>query len=570
MNRKVADVIVRTLEQAGVRHCYGMAGNAPSRIAEAIFQSAIGWVSVRNEEAGAFAAAAEALATGHLTALAGSCAPGGLRYLNGLYDAQRRRAPVILIATQFTHGGAGFGCMQEVDVMALYRGCSVYCDTAFTPEQAVRKAVLACQAAMAGQGVAVLVVPIDVAMSNCHGEAVRRVHRGRPVTRPDDSEIACLVQALDGGGNIAIYGGRGCKDARDEVLQMAALLNAPLAYTASAKQFLIPDARHDVGMTGFLGTEAGQHAVLECDTLLVLGADFAWPQYDPGDATVIQIDADATQLGRHHPVALGYVGDIKATLGELLSKLRQRHDASFRERYVRRYRQAVQSMRDLAVPAADGRVPADYLTRLIDAFAGEDAYFAADDGMPAVLMYRLVTANGRRRLYASLLHGAMAGGLPTAIGLQRSQPGRQVIALCGASGLSMLLGELLTVVQADLPIKIAVYDNARCGYTEIAPQARPTAPGCADLTNPDFGKVAEAVGLWGRTVSRADELEEAIRAWLAQPGPALLNVRLCPVRLAMPPCAGSHAACGMAQYATRITLHGMQAADCEPTGEDFL
>lgn len=570
MNQKVADVIVRTLEQAGVRHCYGIVGNALNRIAEAIFQSDIGWVSVRHEEAGAFAAAAEALATGHLTAVAGSCGPGGLHFLNGLYDAQRNRAPVILIATQIARGELGCDFMQEVDFKDVYRGCSVYCDMVFTPEQAIRKTVIACQAAMARQGVAVLIVPIDISLSDCQGEPMRRVHYGRPVTRPDDGELACMAQALDGGGNIAIYGGYGCRDAHEEVMQLAARLNAPVAYTASAKQFLVPDRRHDVGMAGFLGTQAGHHAILECDTLLVLGADLAWPQYHPGDATVIQIDTDAAQLGRHHPVTMGYVGDIRTTLRELLSRLRQREDGSFRDRYVRRYQQALQSMRDQAVPDGDGRVPAGYLTRLIDTLAGEDTHFAADDGMPTVMMYRLVTANGRRRLYASLLHGTMAGGLPTAIGLQRSQPGRQVIALCGDGGLSMLLGELLTAVQEDLPVKIVVYDNAKLGFTEFEQQAGGMAPRYTDLKNPDFGKVAEAIGLWGRTVGRADELEAAMRAWLAQPGPALLNVRVSPMRIVLPPGADSQAACGMALYSMRVIFQERGGDAWELVGEDFI
>jgi len=390
------------------------------------------------------------------------------------------------------------------------------------------------------------------------------------VTRPDDAEIDCIAGALNRGGNIAIYGGSGCDGAHAEIMAAAALLNAPVAYTASAKQFLEPDNPYDIGMTGILGTEAGYHAVLECDTLLLLGADFAWSQYYPTDATIIQIDAEAVHLGRRHPVMLGYVGHIKATLKELLPRLRQQDDTSFRDRYVRRYQHARKAMRDQAVPAGDGGIPAHYLTSLIDRFAAEDTHFAADDGTPTASMYRLITANGRRRLYASLLHGTMASGLPTAIGLQRSQPCRQVIALCGDGGLSMLFGELLTTVQEDLPIKIAVYDNGKLGFAELEQKAEGMMPRYTGLKNPDFGKVAEAIGLWGRTVTSADALEEAIRAWLAQPGPALLNVRISPMFMVVPSFLDTQAAYGMALYSTRAVLQGMGGDVWELIRENFL
>jgi pyruvate dehydrogenase (quinone) len=570
MREKVADVIVKTLEQAGVRHCYGIVGDTLNRIAEAISESEIEWVGVRHEEAGAFAAGAEALATGRLAAVAGSCGPGSLHFVNGLYDAHRNRAPVILIATQITRSELGFDFIQEVDFKDIYRGCSVYCDMIYTPDQAIRKTVIACQTAMAKRGVAVLVVPVDISLSNYEGEPIRRVQRSRPMTRPNDEELECIAYALNQGGNIAIYGGAGCEGAHAEIMETAALLNAPVAHTARAKQFLEPNNPHNVGMTGFLGTEAGYHAVLECDTLLVLGADFAWSQYYPGDATIIQIDMEITHLGRRHPVTMGYLGDVKTTLGALIPQLQQRDDASFHDRYVKRYRDAAQAMRDKAVPAGDGGIPANYLTALIDRHAGDDTHFAADDGTPTAWMYRLITANGRRRLFASLLHGTMASSLPSAIGLQRSQLGRQVIALCGDGGLSMLFGELMTTMQEDLPIKIVVYDNGKLGFVEIEQKAEGMMQLYTDLKNPDFGKVAEAIGLWGRTVSRANELEEAIRAWLAHPGPALLNVRVSPMLMVMPPFIDPKATYGMALYSARAILHGKGGDVWELIKENFL
>ena len=314
MSKRVADLLIETLQAAGVKRCYGIVGDTLNRIAHAIDRSEIEWVHMRHEEAGAFAAGAEAQLTGRLTACAGSCGPGSLHFINGLYEANRNRAPVILIASQIVRRDLGFESIQEVDFVDVYRDCSVFCEMILTPEQARRKTVAACQAALTRQGVAVLVVPVDVANAAAHDEPPYAVHARRPLVRPNDADLDEIAAILNKSKAIAIYAGAGCAGAHDEVVATAARLKAPTAHTSRGKDFLEYDNPYNVGMTGIIGGPAAYHAILDCDTLLLLGADFAWTQFYPDQATIIQIDADPTHLGRRHPVTIGAVGDIKTTL----------------------------------------------------------------------------------------------------------------------------------------------------------------------------------------------------------------------------------------------------------------
>ena len=321
MSKRVADVLVETLQAAGVKRCYGIVGDTLNQIAHAIDRSAIQWVHMRHEEAGAFAAGAEAQLTGRLTACAGSCGPGSLHFINGLYEANRNRAPVILIASQIVRQDLGFESIQEVDFVDVYRGCSVFCEMILTPEQARRKTVAACQAALTRRGVAVLVVPVDVANAAAHNELPYTVHARRPLIRPSDADLDEIAAILNKSKAITIYAGAGCAGAHDEVVATAARLKAPMAHTSRGKDFVEYDNPYNVGMTGMIGGPAGYHAILDCDVLLLLGADFAWTQFYPDSATIIQIDADPTHIGRRHPVAIGAVGDIKTTLDALLPRL---------------------------------------------------------------------------------------------------------------------------------------------------------------------------------------------------------------------------------------------------------
>src|SRR5271155_2540395 len=317
MTKRVADVLIETLQAAGVERCYGIVGDTLNQIAHAIERSTIQWVHMRHEEAGAFAAGAEAQLTGRLTACAGSCGPGSLHFINGLYEANRNRAPVILIATQIVRQDLGFQSIQEVDFKEVYKGCSVYCEMIVTPEQARRMVVAACQAASTKRGVAVLVVPADIANAPAHDELPYAVHARRPLVRPTDADLDEIAAILNGSDAITIYAGAGCEGAHDEVVATAARLKSPMAHTSRGKDFVEYDNPYNVGMTGMIGEAAGYHAILDCDVLLLLGANFAWTQFYPDKATLIQIDSDPTHLGRRHPVAIGAVGDVKTTLEAL-------------------------------------------------------------------------------------------------------------------------------------------------------------------------------------------------------------------------------------------------------------
>jgi pyruvate dehydrogenase (quinone) len=338
----------------------------------------------------------------------------------------------------------------------------------------------------------------------------------------------------------------------------AARLKAPIAHTSRGKDFVEYDNPYNVGMTGIIGGPAGYHAVLDCDVLLLLGADFAWGQFYPNKATIIQIDSDPTHIGRRHPVTFGAVGNIKTTLEALLPRLEQHEDGSFLATHVERFQQDLASAKAETVSGPDSAISGTYLTKIINKHAAEDALFTADDGTPTVWMLRHIDTGGKRRTFASLLHGTMAGGMPSALGLQKCQPGRQVISLAGDGGFAMLLGDLLTTVQADLPIKIVVYDNGKLGFVDIEQRAAGLVPVYTDLKNPNFGEVAKAMGLWGQMVSKAGQLEESVRTWLAQPGPALLHVKVKPMQLVMPPSAlvSPEAVVGMAVYSARAMLHG--------------
>jgi pyruvate dehydrogenase (quinone) len=558
MSKRVADVLIETLQAAGVETCYGIVGDTLNQIAHAIDRSSIDWVHMRHEEAGAFAAAAEAQLTGRLTACAGTCGPGSLHFINGLYEANRNRAPVILIATQIIRHDLGFESIQEVDFNDVFRGCSVFCEMILTPEQARRKTVAACQAALTRRGVAVLVVPADIASAAAHEEPPYAVHVRRPVIRPGDADLDKIAAILNESGAITIYAGAGCADAHDEVVATAARLKAPLAHTSRGKDFVEYDNPYNVGMTGIIGGSAGYHAVLGCDALLLLGADFAWRQFYPDKAKIVQIDLDPTHIGRRHPVMFGAVGSIKPTLEALLPRLKQHEDESFLATHVKRHQKDVAAAKGETVPGPDAAISGTYLTQVINKHAAADALFAADDGTAAVWMLRHIDTGGKRRTFASLLHGTMASGMPSALGLQKAEPGRQVICLAGDGGFAMLLGELLTTVQENLPIKIVVYDNGKLGFIDIEQKAAGLVPLYTDLKNPDFGQVAKAVGLWGRSVSKAGELEESVQTWLAQPGPALLNVKVKPMQLVMPPSpfVQPEALVGMAVYTAKAMLQG--------------
>ena len=552
----VAQVIVETLQAAGVRRCYGIPGDTLNHITDAIRTSDMKWVHVRHEEAAGFAAGADAMLTGELAACAGSCGPGSLHFINGLFESHRNRAPVVLIASQVFRDELGFDFPQEVDFKSVYSSCSVFCEEIRTPAQARRMTAMAAQAALAKRGVSVLIVPADVSSAKAPDEPHFAVHRTAPLVRPSDAELNRLAAAINGGKRLAIYGGSGCERAHDAVMALASRLRAPVARTSRAKDFLEHDNPFDVGMTGIFGSESGYHALMSCDVLLLLGCDFAWRQFYPEKATILQVDLDGTHLGRRHPVDIGVVGDIGPTLDALLPRVVQRDDDKFLNECLDHHRKAVAAQAKHATVGKGGAIHPQYLTETISRHADVDAVFTADGGSPMVWSLRHIASTGQNRTVVSLSHGTMANAMPQALGAKAAFPDRQVIALSGDGGIAMLLGDLLTAVQEKLPIKVVVYNNGALDFVEIEQKVEGLLDAYTDLVNPDFARVAQAIGFRGWRVEKAEDLDAAVQAWLAEPGPALLDVVTDRFELVMPPNVKPGQVAGMALYSAKAVLGG--------------
>ncbi|WP_145204841.1 thiamine pyrophosphate-dependent enzyme [Sphingobium sp. B2] len=552
----VAQVIIETLQSAGVRRCYGVPGDTLNHITDAIRTSDIRWVHVRHEEAAGFAAGADAMLTGELAACAGSCGPGSLHFINGLFESHRNRAPVILIASQIVRDELGFDFPQEVDFKSVYASCSVFCEEIRTPAQARRMTAMAAQAALAKRGVAVLIVPADVSSAKAPDEPHFAVHRAAPVVLPSDAELDRLASAINAGKRVAIYGGSGCEMAHDAVVALASRLRAPVARTSRAKDFLEADNQFDVGMTGIFGSESGYHALMSCDVLLLLGCDFAWRQFYPDKATILQVDLDGTHLGRRHPVDIGVVGDIGPTLEALLPRITPREDDGFLDECLDHHRKAVAAQAKHATEGKGGAIHPQYLTEMISRHADADAIFTADGGSPMVWCLRHIASTGQNRTVVSLSHGTMANAMPQALGAKAAFPDRQVISLSGDGGIAMLMGDLLTAIQEKLPIKVVVYNNGALDFVEIEQKVEGLLDSYTELVNPDFARVAEAIGFRGWRVEKAQDLESMVQAWLAEPGPALLDVVTDRFELVMPPNVKPGQVAGMALYSAKAVLNG--------------
>ena len=570
MSQTVADVIIETFADAGASRCYGIPGDTLNHVTDAIRRSGrVRFVHVRHEEVGGFAAGADALLTGKLALCAGSCGPGSLHFINGLYEAHRNRVPVVLIASQIVRGEIGFEFPQEVDFKSVYAASTVFCEELRTPENARRLAAAAAQAAIMRRGVAVLVVPADVAQAKAPEQRRFAVHVARPKTRPNDEELQRLAELLGRPGRVAIYGGSGCEHAHSQVVALAGALMAPVAFTSRAKDFLEHGNPFAVGMTGVFGTDAGYHALMQCDMLLLLGCDFAWRQFYPDKATMVQIDIDGTHLGRRHPVDLGLVGDIASTIDALLPLLEPRTARGFLDDAVARRDKASEKLGGKAV-AHSGAIHPQYLTEVLAHHAAPDAVWTADGGSPMVWCLRHVPSTGRNRTLASLTHGTMANAMPQALGAAASQPGRQVISLSGDGGLAMLLGDLLTTIQEDLPIKVVVLNNSSLAFVELEQKAEGLLDSYTNLVNPDFGRVAEAIGLWGRRVERSCDLEAAVQDFLAHPGPALLDVVTDRFELVMPAHVEAAQVFGTALYSVKALLAGRVGDVADLVANNFI
>lgn len=554
-SKRVGEIIVETLQKAGVKHCYGIVGDTLNYITDAIYRSKIEWVHTRHEEAAALAAGGEAYLTGELSACAGSCGPGSLHLINGIYESNRNRAPVVAIASQLSTSVIGSEWPQEVDFPALYSHCSVFCEQILNPEEAQRVTVEACQAALTKRGVAVIILPVDISMQTVSHVTQYRVHRPNPVIRPSDSELEQVASHLNKGKKVAIYVGSGVKGAHDEVVALAAKLKAPIGHSSKSKDFIEYDNPYNMGMNGMLGGKPGFDMVEHCDTLLLLGTDFAYTQFYPDKATIIQVDEDGTHLGRRHPVNMGLIGDVKSTAAALLKYVDEKKDTGFLDQCLKTKAEAEKAeAKETAV--SKSIIHPQYLVSLINQYADDDALVTGDCGSPMVWLLRHFKTNGKRRTLASLSHGTMANALPQAIGFKKADKNRQVISLSGDGGLAMLMGELLTVVQEKIDVKIVVFNNSSLNFVELEQKVEGLVDHYTDLQNPDFAKLAESIGIKGWKVDKPEELESAVKDFLKAKGPALLDVKTSGYELVMPPKVTAGEVSGMALYGTKAIMQG--------------
>src|SRR5882724_761542 len=496
--KNVAELLLETLAGAGVERVYGVAGDSLNGITDAIRRREHPrWIHVRHEETAAFAAGAVAHLTGRLAVCAGSCGPGNLHLINGLYDCHRSRVPVLAIAAQIPSAEIGSGYFQETHPEHLFAQCSHYCELISQPEQMPRVLEIAMQTAISKRGVSVIAIPGDIALRDAV-EKGPRLHfsEPKPTVCPSDDELNILADLLIRAKKITILGGAGCAGAHAELIELAGKLNAPIVHALRGKEFIEYENPFDVGMTGLLGFSSGYYAMMNCDLLLMIGTDFPYQQFFPKDAAIVQIDIRGEQLGRRTKVDFGFVGDIKTTLQALLPRLKENeHDAHLKESREH-YQKARKSLNELATPnSGKGPIHPQYLARVIDRLASEDAIFTCDVGTPTVWAARYLTMNGKRRLLGSFTHGSMANALPQAIGAQQTYPGRQVISMSGDGGVAMSLGDLLSLKQLQLPVKILVFRNDALGFVELEMKAAGFVDFGTDLQNPDFAKLAEAAGV---------------------------------------------------------------------------
>ncbi len=559
MAKRVAELFVEILAAAGTERIYGVAGDSLNGITDSVRRrNGIEWVGLRHEETAAFAAGAEAALTGKLGVCAGSCGPGNLHLINGLYDAHRSRVPVLAIAAHIPSQEIGSGYFQETHPELLFKECSHYCELVSNPAQMPRTLEIAIQTALSKRGVAVVVLPGDVALKNAENDD-RRVNFtfAQPHIVPRPEELDQFASELNRAKRVTILAGAGCAGAHNELIQLAAKLQAPIVHAMRGKEFVEYDNPYDVGMTGLLGFASGYHAIMNCEVLLMLGTDFPYQQFYPKNARILQIDIREEQLGRRSHLDLGLVGGITETLSELLPRITQKTDRTYLEVCLSNYREARKGLDDLATGKPGQRpIHPQYIAKILDEVAGPDAIFTVDVGTPVIWAARYLTMNGRRRLLSSFNHGSMANALPQAIGAQSSHPGRQIIALSGDGGFSMLMGDLLSLRQLNLPVKIVVFNNGSLGFVELEMKATGFLQHGTDLVNPDFAKIAEGAGVLGLHVDDPEGVRPALEQAIAHDGPVLVDIAVNRQELAMPPSLKLDQIVDFNLYLIRAILNG--------------
>jgi pyruvate dehydrogenase (quinone) len=563
MTKTVADQFAETLAAAGVKRIYGIVGDSLNGLTDALRrQGKIEWVHVRHEEVAAFAAGAEAHLTGELAVCAGSCGPGNLHLINGLFDCHRSRLPVLAIAAQIPSAEIGAGYFQETHPETLFKECSHYCELISGVNQMPRTLEIAIRQAVGNRGVSVVVLPGDVALQPASDAPIPNIESllpDRAVAMPTRAILDRLAALLNGDGRVTMLCGSGCQDAHNHIVALAERLKAPIVHALKGKEHVEWDNPYDVGMTGLIGFSSGYYAMLDCDVLLMLGTDFPYRQFYPRGAGVriAQVDVRPEQIGRRAPVDLGVVGDVRATLDTLVPLIKEKSDGTHLDRATKHYKKARRGLDDLAV-GTPGRRPIhpQQVAKAISDHAAADAIFTCDVGLPTVWAARYLAMNGKRRLIGSFWHGSMANAMAQAIGAQAAFPGRQVISLSGDGGFTMLMGDFLSLVQLGLPVKVVVFNNSSLGFIEIEQKSSGFLNTGTEFRNPNFAAMAEAVGVRGIRLEDPGDVESGIAAALAHDGPVLVDAVVSKMVLPIPPSITVEMAKGFTLYMLKAVFNG--------------
>lgn len=563
MPTTVAQQFIETLAAAGVKRIYGVVGDSLNGITDALrAHGGIEWVHVRHEEAGAFAAAADAHLTGELAVCAGSCGPGNLHLINGLFDCHRSRVPVLAIAAHIPSPEIGSGYFQETHPQDLFRECSHYCELVSDPAQMPRSLEIGIRTAIGERGVSVIVIPGDIALKPAPNPAAPKpagLSPKAPIVVPPAGELDALAALLNEDRRVTLLCGSGCADAHQEVVELAARLKAPIVHSLKGKEYVEYDNPYDVGPTGLIGFASGYYAMIDTDTLLMLGTDFPYRQFYPKgkDVRIAQIDLRPGQLGRRAPLDLGLVGDIGATLRTLMPKLTEKTNDAHLAKALKHYARTREELDGLASGrSGSGRIHPQQVAKAISDLADEDAVFTFDVGLPVAWAARYLRMNGRRRLAGSLWHGSMANAMPMALGAQAAFPDRQVVSLSGDGGFTMLMGDLLTFRQYKLPAKIVVFNNGSLGFIETEQRSTGFLPFGTDLDNPNFAAMAEAIGIKGIRIEDSDMVESGIREALAHDGPVVVDAVVARTELPIPPSINLEMAKGFSLYMVKAVMSG--------------
>jgi pyruvate dehydrogenase (quinone) len=563
MTRTVADQFAETLAAAGVKRIYGIVGDSLNGLTDSIRrQGKIAWIHVRHEEVAAFAAGAEAHLTGDLAVCAGSCGPGNLHLINGLFDCHRSRVPVLGIAAQIPSAEIGSGYFQETHPETLFKECSHYCELVSGAHQMPRVLEVAIREAVSKRGVSVIVMPGDVglqAASDASPTKIAGLLPPCPIVVPARREIERLASMLNGDSRVTILCGSGCQGAHAELLALGERLKAPMVHALRGKEHVEWENPYDVGMTGLIGFSSGYYALMDCDVLLMLGTDFPYRQFYPGrpGVRIAQVDLRAENIGRRASVDLAVVGDVKATLAALTPLLDQKRDDTHLTQAREHYGKARKALDELAV-GKPGKRPLhpQQVAKAISDQAAVDAIFTCDVGLPTVWAARYLAMNGKRRLIGSFWHGSMANAMAQSIGAQAACPGRQVVSLSGDGGFAMLMGDLLSLKQLNLPVKVVVFNNGALGFIELEQKSSGFLAAGTELHNPNFAAMAEAVGIRGIRLEDPTDVEEGIAAAFAHDGPVLIDAVVNRSELAMPPSVTAEMAKGFTLYMMKAVMSG--------------